>query len=897
MLAIGPLTSSALIAVKMMQTPLPVGDDPGNWLKRAEAFSGKLGPLWEETLISYPPVFPLLTSTLSVIFNDAVTGLKAAAITSFFLLPVTTSLLVYSITNNKTSAVLSSILMAFSPASYEMMWWGAYPNILALAIFPLTIHYMIKIYNYDLSIRTITYFLALGAILTLTHHLTASVYLALLITTMALHYTFVRKRNYMVYIPTLASLIISAAYIAYLTSTFYTIQSPTNAAADIVEKTVWVFKNPILLFSLSILALVGSLSLFSERLYITLILLVSWLATPYLVYLASLIAGLGIDVGRLAFFLPQPLITLSTLYIPNLREVLKIIKRETEQVETNGKEIVVELSVDKLIPTLLLAITLILTPLTAAAVNDSAYDYYDWLSTDMRRYGHEERLSILQWIKDNTRQEDVIVSEYHIGRWIEGYANRKTLLNIPISAITIRDEFYRSLLADAALTSVTQFANGYFKIDDTSPLAPTFTPLIHASTKYGYQPVIYLDESFIRFDITKEGRTWIEAPFNAPLIQKKLTAQNGFMKLETFYHTVSLKINMTVLTNILNPILTITINVKTTDDTRLNSAEISLFPAWGMTVDDFQPSNDAFTLKTGKASIRVTFDPQPLSIKLMKDPEFNQDKISVQHRLWGTEGQITIRITNLNTDSSYPRNWAVDVREELNKLGATYIVMPKYYNLFKALKWRPKEHQGPLMYIEDGLTKFTFRKEGHIWSEAPYNATVLSENKKDNERHTTYKTIALYIEKEIKQYDHGIAVTYRASPAENGVVLLNAEIPLWLAWGNHVYRVYQISEKDLVLITQHGSLRITGEGVTKLSYRLDERYRQPKIVATSEAIDNKVNIRISISPLTDYYILTVQYKEMQRPNIRGGDRLDIIGILQEYVTVFETENLAVLRLQ
>jgi hypothetical protein len=53
----GPAVSGALIGAKMFTEYLPPGDDPGNWLKRINAFLGNTYPLWSENLASYPPLF------------------------------------------------------------------------------------------------------------------------------------------------------------------------------------------------------------------------------------------------------------------------------------------------------------------------------------------------------------------------------------------------------------------------------------------------------------------------------------------------------------------------------------------------------------------------------------------------------------------------------------------------------------------------------------------------------------------------------------------------------------------------------------------------------------------------------------------------------------------------
>ena len=897
----GPVAAGVLIGAGFASTYFPVGDDPGNWLKRINAFLGNQYPLWEENLLSYPPLLYLVGAGFSIMLGDSVLGLKAAAILAFILVPVTTGLLIYKVTDKAIPAILGSLAMSFAPSLYEMIWWGAYSNILALAILPAAVYYLLKILQLNMAKRNILLFTTLTLLLVFTHHLTAIIYATMLILLLIIFFFVARIRYLLIYIPILSALLLTVGYVSYLMVSFYTAYNPVSVRIDLIDKILWTFKNPTLLFTLTILALIGLAYFYSQHRSAIFTTMLSWIAAPLVLFGLTLF-GVSLDLGRLALLLPQPLIISAMAIVPDLRGAMRIA-RGGPRVEGGGGEdqggVEVEINVEKLIPLLLIATVLITSPLTAVAVNQAAYEYYDWLSTDMGRYSQQEKQAVAGWILTNTEPGDVIISEYHLGRWLEGFAGRRTLHNIPLSTITVKGEFYRSLLAEAALSSRSQIINGYFRIDDTTPLAPTFAPLIYAATEWGYDPILYLDESFVRFNITNGGVSWIEAPFNSPLVETRVSGINeANLRIEKFYHSIALRINYTIETRPQSPILVIRILANTVEGVALNSATIDFFLAWGKVPKEFQTIEDGsgFILDTASARIMAHVTPKPDKLELVKDKEFNQDKVQLKFRISGRQAAIEIRLNNPTTKPHYPFRWAVNTYDELEKIGARYIVLPKYSPLYRSIQWASKEHQGETIYVEDGLIRFVFEKAGHMWSEVPYNATVIQEEKNASGRRTIYQTVALRIMKSAELQDGRLLISYEAEPSEHDVRMERGEIPLWIAWGNAVYQTYNSSENEVVLITQNGAIRVRVSDGARITFGVDEVFKQPRLLVTVPPIENSIKVTIEVSHLADFQELQIKYNEAPRPMMMGGDRIDILVKFRELVKVYETENIAVLKL-
>ncbi|MEM2704482.1 MAG: DUF6541 family protein, partial [Candidatus Bathyarchaeia archaeon] len=624
---IGPISSVILVGMKMFSTYLPVGDDPGNWLKRINAFGGNTTPLWNENLLSYPPLFHLLGVIISFIIGDSVTGLKISALIVFFLIPISTGWLIYKISNSKEAVVIGSFLASFLPMHYEMIWWGAYPNLLGFALLPFAIYSLIRALDSGTTIRNIVYMILATLLLTMTHHIT-SVTFAGIIGIVCIVLILIRYLSLRFLITAISSILIVVSYLAFLIKSGYLINNPTVVKADLYEKLLWSFKDQILLYIFIVSSIIGILALITSWRYSAAIILSAWIISPVLIA-SSQFLGVNLDVGRLMLFLGIPMVVSSSIAMPEFKKMGRIIKEKLENDDQEKYEYSIEVNIDKVIPAILLITAMFLGPVASLPTNEGAYVYYDWLSRDLGAYSIEEKSQVLDWIKANTDVEDTIVAGYHLGRWIEGYAGRRVLMDIPLSSIAVREEFYRSLTAQAVLSSNYAVANGYFLIYDQSPLAPTFAPLIYVSREWGYDPVVYLDDSFVRFKFVRDDNEWIEAPFKSWLygLDVKETSISKTFKL--YYQTIALRINKSLEIAPYSPYFTLRYEVVPTVDAKIKEVQIFFFLAWGKTIKDFKIIDNGFRLMTESSEIVVEFDKKVSHIEAGIYPEFNQHRVQI----------------------------------------------------------------------------------------------------------------------------------------------------------------------------------------------------------------------------------------------------------------------------
>ena len=883
---IGPIISGTLIGVKMFSNYLPAGDDPGNWLKRINAFLGNTYPLWNENLLTYPPLFHAIGAVVSLICGDSVIGMKVLATLIFVLIPVVSGWFVYRISGNKHTAIAASLIISFLPMHYEMIWWGAYPNLLGMMLLPIGIYRIIRILQGWSSNKDLAYLVLFSLIIALTHHITAVVFAAILAITCVVLLAF-RILSVRFGITALVSVNVIIAYIVSLMKFGYMVNNPVVVPVDLYEKLLWAFKSPIVLYILIVSSVIGVLLLVGTWRYFEGIVISAWIVAPLLLACSQYV-GVGLDVGRLTLFLGMPMVLASTMIMPRLRELGRI-SRSSEGGEESGYE--VEINLDKALPAILVITLIIMMPIAAYSTNEAAYDYYDWLSRDYRTYSQAERLQLLDWIKANTNSNDVIVAGYHLGRWIEGYSGRRVLMDIPLSTIAVRDEFYRSLAAQAMLQSNYEVANGYFMIDDQSPLAPTFSPLIKISNTWGYDPIIYLDDSFVRFKFVRNGREWIEAPFKSWLVGFDMEDRGGLRIFKLSYQTIALQINKTLEISSDTAYFTIRYDVKPVVKAELKEARISFFLAWGKTIKKFNATEEGFRLFTGSSEIMVEFDRRPSRIEAGIYEEFNQHRVFVVLPLKKSGDTFTITFRNPNPVSSYPRHWAISFEKALMDFKPRYIVVQKEHVFHKTRTWAPPYPSGEVVYIEDAFVRVSFVKAGATWKEAPYRGKVIEEKVLEDGRAVSYSTVALKIYKEVKVKNGELIIRYRAEPKQ-GVKILGIEVPLWQAWGIYVSNV-EVNGHEAIVVGSSGSILVEADMGSKVEYGRDPEFNAPRLLITKKATGGVVDITVKIRSLNYLSSIGYKYVATSRPDMKGGDKISVINEAVETRPAFESENLVV----
>jgi hypothetical protein len=166
-------TISVALAIELLSSPIPAGGDPGTWLSTSYAYIGQAYPS-QVFPLAYPPVlFPLLG--LAVLIAGGPTG------GAFLFAPVlyfVVGLSIFAIASQMMrSRLVALVVMTFimlDPQLLQMVFWGAYPNLLGFVLMNLSFVGLLLMGKGQIS-RGAAVFWTFAALTVLTHSLTALV--------------------------------------------------------------------------------------------------------------------------------------------------------------------------------------------------------------------------------------------------------------------------------------------------------------------------------------------------------------------------------------------------------------------------------------------------------------------------------------------------------------------------------------------------------------------------------------------------------------------------------------------------------------------------------------------------------------------------------------------------
>lgn len=869
----------AMVWSQMGSNVFPPGDDPGNWLKRVNALAGKTYPLWDESILSYPPFFFVICHAISTILGDSLVALKLAAALAFSAIPLTTYTLSRKMAGSPMAGLASALIVAFFPAHYEMLWWGAYPNLLAVALMPIALLALFEAQGG--SLRYLCLAIIFGALLLTAHHLTFIVYVASLVMVTLASVVERDRKSLWVNMLTLAVILALSVFYWYLVGSAYVLQNPLiwRPGALTIDSLLWLFKDPFLLYLTLAMSIAGLAQLFFDGRFKGLTLTLGWLMASLLLTQVHYL-GVSIEHVRFLFLMVIPLSILASAPLTHVRRCVGISKVFGENPAYD-----VEIQVKKAIAVVMLLIVLLVTPLQGLNTSGRAYAHYIWAS----RYGDQERLQVLDWIRQNTSQEATVVSDFHLGRWVEGYAERRALFPMPPESIYVRSEFERFQVADAIMGSSHQLANEYVKLDEWQPVSNEFSPLISLSWGARYAELIYINDAFVRVNLTRDGKTWIEAPYNAWLYQSKwLERSSESARLQLLFRTMGLLIEKVLHMQAGQPEAVITYRVEPKRDVTLNTLSMNVYLMWGRTLHQAEVNENRATLITDAGGVELSFMGNLLKLEVGKDEEFNQDRVQAQFRAEPNRAEIGVIVTVLNPQSSWMRGvWAASSSELEREYGVTHIAIPKASHA--AQRFKAGLPEGPVVYVDDAFARMILTEGERQWTEAPYKARVLSEETKALGEAkvfvTSYETIGLYIDKTIVQRSSSLEVRYGVK-AKEGVLLQRFQLSVWLAWGRTVSDA-EVQGGKMLLVTDAGALEIAPAGkVLEVAYGLDEEFRVPRILINYALKSEQDEVSLTVTSLNEGSTVEAQVDATTRPFMEASDKTMILIKARHYREVF-----------
>jgi len=870
------IISFVTVWLQMTSNVFPPGDDPGNWLKRVNALAGTTYPLWDETVFTYPPLFFAVTYIISLLLGSRLAALKLVAALVFSSIPFATFLFARRATRSSAVGLATAWIMTFFPGQFEMLWWGAYPNLLAISI--MSIALLTLLLAQEGSPRNLVLAVIFGSLVLFTHHLTSLVYLSTLtivfLVSVAMREKRAAKANFLV----LALEVLIFVGIWYASLSSYITRNPliSKPGTLTLSSLLSLFKDFNLLLLGLASAVLGVVQLLFLKRLREMVPVLAWLSSALLLTQLHLL-GIVIDYNRFLYMMNIPLAILASASFLHLKDCVKISKGKEETYE-------VEVQVERAIPVIIVSILLVFTPFQGVVANQRAYDYF------MRAtgYSNEGRLQALDWIKQNTSENATIVSDFNFGRWVEGYGERRALFPHPAGLAFIRSEFIRYQAADAIMGSNYQLANKYLKLDEWQPVSTEFSPLVSTFQGARYVGLVYMSDSFNRINVTRDEKTWIEAPCNAWLYESRwLERSDKEARLQISLGTMGLMLEKELELQAEQTYANVTYRMTPRPDVALNTVSINVFLMWGRSLVDHEVKGNEVTLSTDVGEVKVKFLGEVLKLEVGKDPEYNQDRVYAEFRCEPRWAEVGVVFEVLAPQSSWIDGvQAACARDLEGDYYVTHVALPteSYY----ADRYGSELPEGEVVYIDDCYARVTFVKAGSQWVEVPYGVRVIDE--KDGT--TSYETIALYLNKTIVQHGPQVDVTYEIKGKE-GVALKRFELLVWLCWERYVSDV-SVEDGRVLLVTDAGALRIEPVGkVLNVSYGLDEEFHQPRVLIVYELDPDQDMASVAFVSTNEGSRLSVQLEKTARPLMEGSDRANINVTVSRHSEVFRNNEVVI----
>ena len=444
---------------------LPWWTDGGMWLKYAYGLLSNDTPFWGEPPTIYPPFFTVLLALTLLLLNDPALSIKILAALVFSLRPVVAYYSSLMIFRSRITALATALSFIFLPIHVEMLGWGGYPNLLAISLIMLSISLLVEWLRGEISKPKMAALLFISSLIAITHNLSLLVFLTSL-TLLALGALVLRRKRE-------AAKCVMAALPAVLTYGLYAVATgwyqyyvmnneaayyrlAPNLSSGMLS---WIFKNNNVILIMLCLFMVSTIlyAVYRKRFRIETGVLSAWLISPLLLVNLHNI-GLAIDYNRVFYFFVDPYIFLSIGLVASLLGGVAGVHNlsidqfgnwfaEIVKAGLNGGKYARQLvSIIVVFIVLAVSIGLVFTGYSTFISIENWYNFRD-------KYGDREKLEAVNWIRENTPPDAVVVADEEIGRWIEGIAHRKVLMNSHPMFLFLQGEAERTYVARAVLLS------------------------------------------------------------------------------------------------------------------------------------------------------------------------------------------------------------------------------------------------------------------------------------------------------------------------------------------------------------------------------------------------------------------------------------------------------------
>ena len=647
----------------------PPINDPAIWIKYANGVFGYTYPLWDTTPFQYPPLFPFILGAFKFLIGDYLLALKILGIFLASIISLSVYPLARYLSNSEVGGLVAVWIVGFHPVFYEMFGWGGYPNLLALIFLSLSTYYLLRFID-EPKTKNLVLSSILIALTVFTHHLTTLV-LFMVVSAYLLYIVLIGRSEigypkiYM-FIPMFVSI---ASFISWrlLSGPFqYIIYNLSSLVIRPFDETAffWMFKTSVLAYLTVILAVSGGIALYIYGRYKELFIISTWAVFPFL-FTQAYLFGIALDYKRF------PMMSIPALAVLIASNILFL---RDGWIEIQGKRRV-SIETDK---ALLSSLIIILVSSNVAVGFGMPYkvdDYYHYLLD--YAYGNIEKYDLLSWIMENTSRYDVFVADESMGRWIEGYAGRRVVLQLPPYQSFLVGEVERYIVSSQVLYTNIMLMNEYVRVMDDIPYLYNRTPWIGVSNGLDYENIVYLVDGTVTISFEYMGSVWIESPYGSEITSLQwLERSDEEAVYQVIYRSKSLEIIKEVKLVKSSRTVEISYNVSPIIDASLINMSVPIWIPFKKSISNPLYLNDKLYLNIdGQQLILESNGDSTVGV----DMKWGQKRILLTFNASDNRLAGYIRMTFPYAEKSFWNSglWAYDTDELISMYNIKYIVLSK----------------------------------------------------------------------------------------------------------------------------------------------------------------------------------------------------------------------------
>ena len=544
------IAPAILIASLLFSRALPWGLDGGDWLKRVNALLGNTYPMWEQTTFQYPPLFIVLVAAASGV--GEVLSLEVWALVAYCLIPATTYFFVRGLFKDSTTGLAAAWLAAFTPLWFWMLGWGGYPDLLGLALLPTAFFFIVR-YARERSRVNLALVVVGSAVIPVAHHLTFLVFLGVLVFWGALSAGFDRTTLRPISVSAAAGLLAFAGYRLAAGPWQFIISGA--AALHYLQVGTQIpqimFESAPLFAVLYFSAFASAILLAIDRRFRTpALLLAAWTVVPILGTQGYQL-GVSLDYYRILYFFPQPFMILAAVPFVYRKEAVEFLKggRLRENVHgvarflREGRPGPGSATAKQMLALMVLVLSVIAVFATPVVGTGALYSMNSYRNA-VNPYGDAEQVQVTNFLASHTPTNAVVVAEMPMGRWIEGLAQRRVLLQEDPRFLFLTGELQREEAAYAILYSYMGIRNGYAWVLDQAPygqLSPAIS--VYSGGEYAGMVALNATDSYVSWQNAPTGQRQTLSLANSDSTNSTWNARNDqSASIETTYSVGPLEV-------------------------------------------------------------------------------------------------------------------------------------------------------------------------------------------------------------------------------------------------------------------------------------------------------------------------------------------------------------------